>query len=256
MQPQKTTIHSCSLARAWLRCIAVGLLAVGVAGPASSQDAAAPAWLDVAIARVMPGEQPAFEDLIKQFMDARQAAGLPTGTVYQVVIGHPNEYHVVTPIQSIAATAAEPPPMPEADFAVWLGRVQDTLDSVRFFDASLMADFAVAGPDNAPLLLLRSIRVVSGKEAEYERWVADQYLPAFRQTEGMGHTMSRGVYGDSPQNYYHAYGFSDMGLLDAPDPLIAILGQRRYDQVFDALDGIVASHEMVVAAVRSDLMAN
>jgi hypothetical protein len=256
MHSHKATNRSYRPVRTWLGCIAAGLLAVGTAGPAASQDAAAPAWLDVAIARVNPGDAPAFEDLIKQFMDARQAAGLPPSTVYQVVIGHPNEYHVVTPIQSIAASQAEQPPMPEAAFAVWLGRIQDTLDSVRFFDAALMADYAVAGPDNASLLLLRSIRVVSGKEAEYESWVADQYLPAFRQTEGMGHTMSRGVYGDSPQNYYHAYGFSDMSLLDAPDPLIAILGQRRYDQVFDAIDNIVESHEMIVAAVRSDLMAN
>jgi hypothetical protein len=45
-------------------------------------------------------------------------------------------------------------------------------------------------------------------------------------------------------------------LLDVPDPLIAILGQRRYDQVFDAIDNIVESHEMVVARRRPDLMAD
>jgi hypothetical protein len=256
MKLQRFRNRSYLPAIAWPRCIAVGLATLVIAGPAASQDTSTPAWLDVAIARVKPEQQPAFEDLIKEYLNARSAAGLPASTVYQVQIGHPNEYHVVTPIQSIAANAAAPEPMSDAEYALWLHRIQATIESVRFFDASLMPDFGVDGPSDAPFLLLRTIRVVSGEEAEYERWVADQYLPAFRQTEGMGHTMSRGVYGDSPQNYYHAYAFSDLAVLDVPDPLIAILGQRRYDQVFDAIDNIVESHEMVVARRRPDLMAD
>jgi uncharacterized coiled-coil protein SlyX len=32
-----------------------------------------------------------------------------------------------------------------------------------------------------------------------------------------------------------------------------VLGQRRYEQVFDELDGIITDHEMVVARMRGDL---
>lgn len=110
------------------------------------------------------------------------------------------------------------------------------------------------GTANAELLL-HKITVVSGKEAEYEHWVADQYMPAFRQTNPLGHTMARGVFGDSVQHYYYAQALAGWSDLDAPDRMIEVLGQRRYDQLFDALDGIVANHEIVILAVRGDLMA-
>ena len=232
---------------------AAGLLAVSLTGPVKAQNGA-PAWLDVAVIQVKLGQGPAFEDLISDYLDARAAAGLPASTVYQVQMGHPNEYHIVTVSDSIAAGAEEPPPMPEAAMAMWAQRISSTADSLRFFVAGINQDVGVDGPADAEFLLLRTIRVVSGKEAEYVDWVTNQYAPAWRQVDGIGHTMSRGAFGDSPQNFYHAYGFADLSTLDQPDPLGPILGQRRMEALFDAVDGIVESHDIIVARVRTDLM--
>ena len=237
-----------------LAIAAAGLVAVSLTGPAVAQDMA-PTWLDVAIVQVKPDQGPAFEDLIKDYMDARAAADLPTGTVYQVQMGHPNEYHIVTVAQSVAEVLSETPPMGEAEMAVWANRIQSTADNVRFFMAAINPDVGVDPPANAEFMLLRTIRVVSGMQEEYVDWVTNEYAPAWRQVAGIGHTMSSGAYGDSPQNFYHAYGFADLSVLDQGDPLGPILGERAMEQLFNAVDGIVESHEMIVARVRPDLMA-
>lgn len=240
----------------WLGC---ALLAAGLAAPAWSQQGdGLPPWLRVAVVQVAGGQAPAFEDLLKEFIAARAAAGLPGGQVFQVVLGHPNEYHYVTLVQSIAANENAPLPMSDAEAALWTARITATVESVRFFYAATYPQHSVAAPANAPmptLLLLRKIRVAQGKEAEYEGWVADQYMPAFRQSNPLGHTMSHSIYGDSVENYYHAYPLAGWADLDAPDPLLGILGQRRYDQILNAIDGIVVDHEMVVARIRTDLMS-
>jgi len=233
------------------------LFAASLSAPASAQQGAQPNWLRVAVVQVKGGRAADFEDLLKDFIAARQAAGLPGGQVFQIVLGHPNEYHYVIPVQSIAQQENSPMPMPPGQAAMWTSRITDTTDSVRFFYAALYPQHNVQAPANAPnptLLMLRKIRVVQGKEAEYESWVADQYMPAFRQGSPLGHTMSHAIYGDSLQNYYHAYPLAGWGDLDAPDPLIEILGQRRYDQVFGAIDDIVVDHEMVIGRIRTDMM--
>jgi hypothetical protein len=233
-----------------------GVFAACAAGRASAQDAGPPPWLDVAVAQVKGDRTGEFEDLMKDYLQARKAAGLPVGQVFQIVLGNGSEYHIVAPAQSVAAGMQAQPPMPEADWAQWVSRITDTVDSVKFFYASTYPQHGVMAPANSPtptLILLRKITVAQGKEAEYEAWVADQYMPAFRQTGPLGHTMSRGVYGDSLQHYYHAYPLAGFADLDAPDPLIGVLGQRRYDQVFNALDGVVVDHEMVIGLIRSDL---
>jgi hypothetical protein len=231
--------------------------AVLFSASASAQQAAQPAWLRVAVVEVKGGRGPEFADLLKDFIAARQAAGLPGGQVFQIVLGHPNEFHYVTPVQSIAEQEGSGMPMPPGQAAVWTQRITETTDSVRFFYAATYPQHGVQPPANAPnptLLMLRKIRVAQGMEAEYESWVTDQYMPAFRQSSPLGHVMSRGVYGDSLQHYYHAYPLAGWADLDAPDPLIEILGQRRYDQVFGALDDIVVDHEMVIGRIRTDLM--
>ena len=207
--------------------------------------------------QVKGGRAPEFEDLLKQFIAARIADGRPGGQVFQIVLGHPNEYHYVLPVASIEAQENSGPPMPPALAALWTSRITETTESVRFFYAALYPQHNVQPPANAPnptLLLLRKIRVRQGMEAEYESWVTDQYMPALRQSSPLGHTMSHAIYGDSLENYYHAYPLAGWGDLDAPDPLIEILGQRRYDQVFGAIDDIVVDHEMVVGRIRTDMM--
>jgi hypothetical protein len=257
MQSSTNQIHSRNAFRKALGCsLALSLLATFAAAPAPAQDDGMPPWLHVVVLQARSGQGLAFEDLLKDFLQARQAAGQPASQVFQVALGHPNEYHIVTPVQSIANYENLPPPMPEAQAALWQSRITALVDNVRFFYAATYPDHGVEAPANAPapsLLLLRKVRVDSGSQAAYESWVAEQYMPAFRKSNPLGHTMSHSIYGDSLQNYYHAYPLAGWDDLGGPDPLMEILGQQRYDEVFDAIDDIVIEHEMIVARPRPDL---
>ena len=64
--------------------------------------------------------------------------------------------------------------------------------------------------------------------------------------------MSQGAFGDSDQNFYHAIPIANWAALDQPDPLVTAIGQRRADQMIDALDGIVDSSEVIIARIRTD----
>jgi hypothetical protein len=235
----------------------IAFLAVSMSPMASAQENAPP-WLDVVRVQVKGGMGLDFEDRVKELQDARRAAGMPAMQVFQIVRGQPNEYHLVTPVSSLAEANAPAQVMSPAENATWIGRITSTVDSARFLYAITYPQHGVEGPEGgAPpeLLVLRTSRVVSGKEAEYEDWIANQYMPAFRQSNPLGHTMARGVFGDDVSTFYHAQPIANWAAFDAGDPLLAVLGQRRMEQVLDAIDGVVERSELAIARIRYDLMS-
>lgn len=230
-------------------------VAAFIALPVFAQDVA-PAWLQVVIVQVKPGQAPDFEDRIRELMQARQDAGLALGNVFEVAAGSPGEYHIVAPMVSMAELDNPTPPMAPPEMAVWTNRVLQHVESTHWFYARIYPEHGIqndAGA-NANLLILQSNRVVAGKQAEYQEWVAQYMMPAARESNMLGHTLSQGVFGDSPQNFYHAMPVANWSAFDTPNPLLQSLGQRSFDQLMDRLDGVVESTALTVARVRSDLM--
>lgn len=223
--------------------------------PALAQDAA-PAWIQVVIVQVKPGHAPEFEDRISELMQARQAAGQPLGNVFEVEAGSPGEYHVVTPLQSMGQLETQAPPMAPPEMVAWTNRVLQHVDSTHWFYARLYPEHGITtdAAAAANLLILVKRRVVDGKQAEYQAWVADHMMPAARGADMLGHTFSQGIFGDSPQNFYHAMPVANWAAFDTPNPMQQSLGQRAYDQLMNRLDGVVESTDLTVATVRSDLM--
>jgi hypothetical protein len=257
MKPTNSTPLIRSCLTKYRHSLVICLAAAFVTTYASAQEGGLSPWLRVAVVQVKGGEAAEFQDLLKDFIAARRASGLPGGQVFQVTLGHPNEWHYVIPVQSISDNENAPLPMSSAEAAIWTNRITATTENVRFSYAITFPQHGVEAPANSPaptMLMLRKIRVAEGMQAEYESWVEDQYMPAFRQSGALGHVMSHSIYGDSLRNYYHAYPLAGWEDLEGPDPLIEILGQRRYDQVFGALDEIVTEHEMVIARIRFDIM--
>ena len=239
------------------RIAVIALFFASTSSMSSAQQNAPPPWLDVTIVQVKGGMQLDFEDRVKELQAARTAGGMQPIQVFSVASGHPNEYHLVNPVQSLAAANSEAPPMQPAALASWFGRITSTVDNVRFFYAITYPQHGIQGSEPATppeLLVLRTTHVIWGKETEYENWIANQYMPAFRETNPMGHTMARGVFGDDGSNFYHAVPIANWAALDAGDPMQRQLGERRMEQMLNGLDGIVDSSELIVARIRYDLM--
>ena len=238
------------------RSLGIAVAATLVASPLSAQDAT-PAWLEVVVVQTKPGHAFDFEDRVRELTQALSDAGMPGMQVFEVQAGSPGEYHFVTPMVSLAALDNETPPMEPALMAMWTARTLTHVESTKWFYAELYPEHAMqtdAG-GSSDMLVLQTVTTVAGKEAEYEAWVADHYMPALRQSNALGHTLSRGIFGDSLQHFYHAAPVDSWARLNEPHPLAQSLGQRGFNQLMDRADGIIASRSLIVARVRPDLMA-
>jgi hypothetical protein len=215
-------------------------------------------WLNVAIVEVKGGHQADFEDRLREMISATAAdESAPQPAVYQVVSGRPNVFHIVTPRQSMAAADTMPaPPMAPEQMARWQQRIAQTTDSVRFFVARTYPQFEIAAQPDAPeptLLMLRTVQVIPGRQGDYETWVAQQLMPALRETNLLGHTMSNGFVGDSPQNFYHAVPLANWAAHDQ-NPLYEALGESGYRELMQGVAGIAQRDEIIVLRPRNDLM--
>lgn len=239
-----------------VRLAGVVLAAAAAPGYAQQQQGIAP-WLDVVIVEVRGGAAADFEDRVKELMAARAEANMPPTLPFQVVSGHPNVYHFISPKQAMADNDTPPePPMSPEEMAIWESRISQTTDSIRFFVARTYPQYSLGaeqGPPESEMLFLRTVKVAPGRQADYEAWVGQQLMPALRETDLQSHTMSNGFVGDSPQNFYHAITLENWAALDS-NPLLEVLGEEGYRRLSQGLVGIAQSDEITVLRPRTDLL--
>lgn len=246
-----------------LRNIGLAVAAFGTALASTSlaqpgQPQEIPPWLDVVVAKAKLGHEADLEDRMREMAQAQAGnADAPQVSVFQVVSGHPNEYHIVIPRPSMAvADTPAAPPMPPEQMARWEQRISAATESVRFFVARTYPQFTIAPDPNAPeptLLMLRTIQVAPGRQGEYEAWVAQRLMPVLRESNVLGHTLSSGFVGDSPQNFYHAVPLENWAALDR-NPILEALGEQGFQEFAQSIAGIVQRDEITVFRPRTDLM--
>ena len=150
------------------------------------------------------------------------------------------------------------PPLAPAQMAVWQQRVTNTIDASKHFYARMIAAPAAAAGNapNAPpgLSVLRTVKVRSGKQAEFIAWLHKDLEPAMKKANN-GAVISQGALGDSPKNFYFAGGVANWAAFDEPDPFVKALGEKGTQELFDKIDGIVEDNEVTVLRPRPDLMA-
>jgi hypothetical protein len=260
-----------TIGRRWLALVAAALAVSGSAQgqqtqrnqqtqpqtqESQSQQTEPSPWLDVVIVEVKGGRTADFEDRVKELMTARAEAKMSPTLAAQVVAGRPNVYHFVSPMQNLGSKDNPTELMSPEEMATWQSRISETTDSVRFFAARTYPEHAIAMPQDAPepsLLLLRRVAVAPGRQADYEAWVDGELMPALRESDVLGHTMSSGFVGDSPENFYHAIPIENWAALDGQDPLREVLSQAEYDELIAGLVGIVQEDEVTLLRLRNDL---
>lgn len=213
-------------------------------------------WLSVYVLHVKPDRVGEFEALAKQMTAAEKKAGQPTTQIWSVEAGQGGVYHVVSPMGSLAMLDKAKPPLAPAEMAVWEQRVTNTIDASRHFYARMISQ--PAQNDNATpagLTTLRTVRVASGKQAEFIAWAKNDLAPAMKKAKLGANTISQGALGDSPKNFYFAGGVANWAEFEKPDPFVAALGEKGAQALFDKIDGIVEDNEVTVLRPRPDLMA-
>jgi len=97
--------------------------------------------------------------------------------------------------------------------------------------------------------------LVRGKTA-YLEWVENDLVPAMKKANAannMTSIMSRGIFGDSPQNFYRISMVANWAALDSPNPVAASMGQAAYSRMQAKLNGIVESTDLLLVRPRPDL---
>lgn len=235
--------------------VLVALLPAAVPALAQDQQGTLPPWLDVTIVRVTAGKQAEFEDMVKKLTMASNKANQPVVGVYQVVEGREGVYHVLMGHAKLAEKDNPPPPPLKPDeMAGVMGRLLPTLAEGHTFLARTFPQFANTGEKDAQTkyLLLRTVRVSVSRTDDFIKWIETDLMPAIKKAK-LGLTVSEGVFGDSPQNFYFATPIIDYAAFDGPDPVQASMSPKAYQQMFDKLKGITESQEMTLLRMRTDL---
>jgi hypothetical protein len=222
--------------------------------PAHAQNAPQYQWLSVYILHVKSDRVGEFESLVKEMTAASAKAGEPPTQVWNVEAGEGGVYHVVQPMVSMGSLDNEKPPMGPAQMALWVQRITNTIDFSKHFIAHMVAQIAAPNAPPATLTTLRTVTVAAGKQDEYIAWLKNDLTPAF-QKANMGSVVTQGAFGDSARHIYFAGGVANWAAFDKPNPLVAALGQKAYDTLFDKVEGMVQENVLTVLRPRPDLMA-
>lgn len=222
-----------------------------------AQEAEQAPWFQVRVVEVKRDRVDEFEDLVSTLAAANRESDAPPFTVFEVVRGPINTYHVVTSVQSLAELddPAEPAMAP-ADMAAWESRIAKTEKSHHFFISQVFPEYGnqVDGAEPSQFTVLRTVRTKPERTQDYQAWIEDSLAPAMREA-GIGHTVSRGFLGQDVDTWYHASPVDDWAAFEGPGPFVEALGEKRAAKLFAGVADMIESNELTVLRMRPDLSA-
>jgi antibiotic biosynthesis monooxygenase (ABM) superfamily enzyme len=218
-----------------------------------------PQWNAVRIIRVKGERRAEFEALLKELAAAMTEANMPPYNVWQVELGELNTYHIAGALESFSEFEDMEMPMDPAEMAVWVNRIESTIDSHHVRIAQIHPDLSMLpdmqGGEPPPLLMLLSQTVLPGKSQEYQTWVRDEVLPALRQSDVLGMVSNQIVFGGDNRMWVFAVPLASWSELDQPSPLHRSMGEQAAEELLMRGDQMVERGEWIVLRLRPDLSA-
>ncbi|MBK1876196.1 hypothetical protein [Pelagicoccus mobilis] len=205
-----------------LRCCLLSaalVAAVGFVSPSFAEESNP--LLQVRIIEVKPDRVGEFWDLQKEMRDKRVATGQDARGVWRESRGAVNVFHIVEEHDNFASFDDTGNPVMEKDeWARWLARIQDTIDSHELVNIKLYADLRIppAEEKDPKLLMLRYRTVAAGKIGTMEDWLSEKLVPALRDANESGITFGRITLGGNPRTFISASRFDVWNEMDEPGP--------------------------------------
>jgi hypothetical protein len=218
-------------------------------------------WNQVRIIRVKGDRVADFEARLKELGAAMSGQGRGF-TVWQVVFGEQNTYHIVSQLESFASLPEleANPPMEQAQWTSWLERIRGTIDSQVMGVAEVHTDLSMMPQDsqataNAELLILATQSLLPGKRQEFVALLRDQLIPAFRMSSILGVVTNEMAFGSGSGDWVFAVPVQSWAELDKPMPLITSMGQQAAEALLNRADSMTERSETIVLQTRPDLSA-
>ena len=194
----------------------------------------------------------------KQLAAAHKERGDPSRHVWQEISGDIDTFHIVTFSDGYGGGGGpnEDPPMGDAQEA-WVAKISPTVASRSTMIMRYYPQHSIAPePNSEPsMLILRYTDVAPGQNDAYERWLAEQLVPALKAGGATGVTFNRVVYGGDTNRWVSGSRIENMAALNEPGPLGSLSDEERAE-LFAGLDDVVWGSERRILRYRADLSHN
>ena len=227
---------------------------------ALAQNNAAREFLDVTVVTVKPEAAMDFERLIKtEFNPGFIKGGGKSSEVWQKAIGNAFEYIFVQPLGKFAemdAPGALEIGLGKDGTATFFARASRMVSGVRSFVIQTRPDLSYITEMKSPpkFAVLAHIRVMQGRENDFENYVKTDWLPVVGKSGIAGYWLSKVILGGDINEYISLTLQENFAELDKGAPPARVLGQEGAVKLQQKLPaGTLMSLERYVIRLNPEL---
>src|SRR3954453_860552 len=223
-----------------------------------AQSTPAPEWSLVTLTTIKPEMRSDYEAFQKEMSAAYKKAEVPSRAVLQTVMGNVLEYVSVAPLAHFADMDGPSPverALGKADADGLMRKGVACITSAHRMASLGLNDFSIRTKtqEKSEYAMVTSYHLAAGKEAEFNAWMKNDYLPAMKKAEVKNFWVSQTVFGGEPNERIAVRLVKNMAEFDAGPVLTKALGQEGALKVRAKTAGIIDSVHYSVLHYRADL---
>lgn len=229
-----------------------------VASQVSATAQEGPQLFRIGVVKLRGGGQYDFEEAMKLLNGAYKKAGTPLRLVWRpAIFGEMAMAVTVTPIKGYAQFDGEGPmaQLTAADRAKYTTLMRNSVESAQYTLDEMVPALSIMGEQGAQPKLARvtTVRVVPGKNLEFEDLIRSTVLPAMKKAAVKNYWVHRTLLGGPMGQYTIVYAFDKWADLDKAPKLDQILGAEGFKQYLGKIAATVAHAENSVMSYDAAL---
>jgi hypothetical protein len=233
-------------------------LALSTVPAMMAQSTPAPEWSLVTVTTIKPEMRSDYEAFQKEMSAAYKKVEVPSRAVLQTIMGNLLEYVSVTPLAHFADMDGPSPverALGKADAQGLMRKGVACVTSTQRVASLALADMSIRTktPEKSEYVIVTSFHLVAGREAEFNAWMKNDYLPAMKKAEVKNFWLSQTMFGGEPNERIAVRPIKNMAEFDAGPVLTKALGQEGALKLRAKSAGIIDSVHFSVLRYRADL---
>lgn len=213
-------------------------------------------WLQVRTNHVKPDRVSDYVALQKTLTAALQEAGRSGRTVWREVRGDLATFHVVGFVEDMSELDTPfVPPMDDDDWSDWVADLLPTLASSnrQILRTHTEWNLPAAEGSTPDLLLLRTVKVKSGKMFQFHGWVINGLIPALKEGGATGITFNHVAFGGDTSTWIIGARLPNYAALQNRRGNLAHMEDFAYTGLMDTMNDLVESTDLRILQYQPEL---
>lgn len=220
-----------------------------------------PHWMEVTKVTVRPEKVGEFRNFVKnEFNPALVKGGVKLQYTWSTAMfGEAFVYYFVTPIEKFADFDGEGPiekALGKDAVGPFFARAGALVSSVHTYAMMERPDLSYTGKmAGAPkMAVMIGINVSQGHEADFESFMMNEYLPAFKKSDALAFLAHKTIFGGSQTEYTMLGIIDSFAELDKGHPIARVLGQDGFKKLMQKLPaGTITESEVEIIRFHPSL---